>query len=564
MNQNKYFRFYFIIAFGILNIISLMLLFSALTFIFNFSLSWWHFPLSIFSSIAINYFASKYYFEAEFKSVFYKTSLILLILLVLSVLFGLYIYDISWDGQAYHQEMIIQLKEGWNPFYSQLPSSTIHSIWLNHYGKGAEIPQSAIYAFLNKIEAGKATNILLMLTSYLLCVYMLSKINELSALKIYIISFLFALNPVAINNMFTYYVDGQVASLLSCLFLVCCMLYVEEDKYKYILFSAIILITVNIKFTSVVFTILFILGLIIALIYKKNIIKLKKVLISASLSLIIGICLVGYNPYVTNTINNGNPFYPILGKDKIDIMLYNSPKGFPGKNRFEKLAISLFSRPDDILEETKRSPVIKIPFVIKKGDIHNSVGHDVRISGFGFLFEEIILLSVGILCSILFLGLAEYRRCLLYIICVLLFSIFIISEAWWARYVPQLWFVPLIILIGSELIQHEFLKYIRTAMYILLLINSVFIMALCIKSNIHESVRIVSQLNQLKSTNKNVIVFFGPFRSIRERLSEHNIKYTENNISGDKNVVNIEGSYGRATIKLEDIAEDEPKSIIVR
>src|SRR4030042_3632633 len=29
-------------------------------------------------------------------------------------------FDISYDGQAYHQEALLQLNRGWNPFYEQL------------------------------------------------------------------------------------------------------------------------------------------------------------------------------------------------------------------------------------------------------------------------------------------------------------------------------------------------------------------------------------------------------------------------------------------------------------
>jgi len=563
MIRNKYFAYYFILSFGILNMICVMLLFSALTFSLNLSLSWWHFPLSVCSSIFINYFASKYYFGKEYKSFFYKTSVIILIIILFTIIVGISIYDISWDGQEYHQETIIQLKEGWNPYYSILNHNVPYHYLINHYGKGAEIPQATIYAFTNKIQAGKATNILLLLASYFLCAYVLSGFNKLSTFKIHFISSLFALNPITINQMFTYYIDGQVGSLLCCQFIVSYMLYENFDKYKLLLFGSIIIVLVNIKFTCIPFAGIFIIGLLIVLFYRNKII-LKKVFIVSLLCSTIGVCFVGYNPYVTNTIDHNNPFYPLLGKNKIDIMKSNSPKEFSDKNRFEKFAISILSRPDNILEITNRFPVIKIPFMLHKEDIFNSLGVDQRISGFGFLFEEIMLLAIGIFCCILYFSWAEFGRCLTYQTGVLLFSVFIISEAWWARYVPQIWFMCLIIFLVAELSNYNYIRKLGSVSIILMIINSYCIMALTFMYNVKDTVNIDYQLAQIKSVNDTMKVNFGAFNSIRMRFIEQEIKYIEEDISIDNNAVLIEGSCGGAFVRLGDIPENVPKPFIMK
>jgi type IV secretory pathway VirB2 component (pilin) len=486
-----------------------------------------------------------------------------LVILIFSIIIGKSIYDNSWDGQEYHQETIIQLKEGWNPYYSKLNSNVPYFYLINHYGKGAEIPQATIYAFINKIQAGKATNILLLLASYFLCAHALYGIKKLSTFNIHLVSSLFAFNPVTTNQIFTFYIDGQVGSLLCCLLIVSYMLYNSFDKYKLLLFSSIVIILLNIKFTCVPFAGVFILGLLIAL-YCNNKNIFRKVLIVASLSSIISIGFVGYNPYITNTINHGNPFYPLLGKNKKDIMTGNSPKGFNNKNRFENIAISIFSHPDNILEVTNRSPVMKYPFMLNKEDIFNSIGVDKRISGFGFLFEEILLLAIAIYCSILLFSWAEFGRCLTYIIGVLLFSIFIISEAWWARYVPQLWLVCLIICIAANLNKYMFIKNLGYILLILIMFNSYCIMALAFIYNVKDTVNYEYQLTQIKKLNDTIKVNFGAFNSVRMRFIEQNINYIEENISiGDNNVVFIEGSCG-ALVKLTDIPEDLPKPFIMK
>ena len=70
--------------------------------------------------------------------------------------------------------------------------------------------------------------------------------------------------------------------------------------------------------------------------------KAKEITIAATLSLSIGIGLVGYNPYITNSIHHKNPFYPAAGKGKIELMADAVFAGFLDRNRFEKLVISTF------------------------------------------------------------------------------------------------------------------------------------------------------------------------------------------------------------------------------
>jgi hypothetical protein len=56
----------------------------------------------------------------------------------------------------------------------------------------------------------------------------------------------------------------------------------------------------------------------------------------------------------------------------------------------------------------------------------------------------------------------------------ILFSVLIISEAWYARYVPQLWFFPLVLLMASEVVSGKWISKIRSGLYILMLLNISF------------------------------------------------------------------------------------------
>ena len=63
------------------------------------------------------------------KSVFAQSAVLFLLLVLLSIAAVTFIYDASYDGMAYHEEGVIRLREGWNPFHTVLPlDATIPSL----------------------------------------------------------------------------------------------------------------------------------------------------------------------------------------------------------------------------------------------------------------------------------------------------------------------------------------------------------------------------------------------------------------------------------------------------
>lgn len=64
--------------------------------------------------------------------------------------------------------------------------------------------------------------------------------------------------------------------------------------------------------------------------------------------------MVGYAPYVKNTITKGHPFYPLFGKEKIDIITSNQPYDFQEKGTIEKFMTSMFAKCSNIHLERRR------------------------------------------------------------------------------------------------------------------------------------------------------------------------------------------------------------------
>ncbi|HMH20616.1 MAG TPA: hypothetical protein VK563_02515, partial [Puia sp.] len=424
---------YFLVSFCLLTTIAFILLIASLSFIPGGVLSWWHFPLSFMLAAGCTYAAAGFSMKEERIAYFLKAMLIVIPIFVLSILLAAFIYDTSADGLVYHQEAVFQLSSGWNPMHKELPDSVSQAIWINHYAKGAELPQAAIYSFTHKIETGKATNILLIAAGYFLSLSVLCRWNILSYKRSVLLSALLVLNPVTVNQVFTYYLDGQVASLLLCFLAVCILLFRDTNRYHLLLLASIMIITVNIKFTAVVFVGIFCIGFLAFLLICKKAQAFRRVLYTMAIAGAVGLLLVGYNPYVINTRSYHHPFYPLMGRSHIEIIGQSYPMGFAEKGRFGKFFVSYFSHTDNegSWPWSKRAPSLKIPLAISKTDIQGARTEDTRVAGFGPFFSGIFLLSLVLfLIGARYYPGKSYLERTFYVLGIIFISVFAIPEAW--------------------------------------------------------------------------------------------------------------------------------------
>ncbi|MCD8182053.1 MAG: hypothetical protein LUE99_01975 [Bacteroides sp.] len=141
--------------------------------------------------------------------------LIYIIIVAVSLLVSSFTYDYSYDGIAYHQDCILQLKEGWNPFYVHHATGARHEMWVNHYARGLETIQATVYAMTNEIESGKAINIILVISSYCFMNYFFKSVySEWKRKKRLFYTAIFTFSPVVVAQWFTYYIDFSTYSLL--------------------------------------------------------------------------------------------------------------------------------------------------------------------------------------------------------------------------------------------------------------------------------------------------------------------------------------------------------------
>ncbi|HXB31743.1 MAG TPA: hypothetical protein VNW49_18100 [Puia sp.] len=546
-----------------MNTIVLSFVLLCLTFISGHGLAAWHFPLAFILALLINYLAARHFYPGEFFPVFIRTTLIILIIILISIFISGLFYDISPDGQMYHMESAIQMKAGWNPFKKELPIELNQAIWLNHYGKGVEDPQATIYAFTNRLETTKSTNFILLAASFCLCMSFLVRLNRFSFRKCILFSTLMAFNPVTFYQLLNTYLDGQLASFLLCFIAIACLLYLEANRYFLILLASILIILINIKFTALVFAGIFTTGMLLAFIVGKRWQAFKRAFVVSSIATIFAVGVVGYFPYMINILQYHDIFYPGLKVLKSEAAKFTVPR-LIHKNQFSKFIISFFSHTDNLRLTSTKDPVIraKIPFMFDKTDIFNaSKPYVVYMAGLGPFFSGICLSAIFIF-GYWFWRLKNWRTALPFIIMsgTILLSVLIISEAWYARYVPQLWFFPLVLLIASEADQGRIIRKIRHFLYILMIVDISFCLA-SFPYVYYKTAQIKYELDQLKASKKIIPVEFTYFTSNRARFIEYDIPFREVPIPNNSATFMSSSS---TKIIPPAIMPDLPKSLVLR
>ena len=556
-------NWWFLTGAALVNTIVFSFILLSLTFIMGHGLGAWHFPFAIILSLLLNYFAARYFMPGEYIRAFTRSSLTILLVILLSIFISTLFYDISFDGQMYHLESALQMKAGWNPFKKELPPNINQAIWLNHYGKGVEGPQATIYALTNLIESTKATNFILTAGSFCLSLSLLLRLNRFSVRKNFLFSILFAFNPVSFYQLLSTYVDGQLCSFLLCFIVVACFLFLEINRYYLLLLALILIMIINIKFTSIVFAFIFTFGMLFIFLISKGWKAFKSLFIVCSIASAFAIGVIGYFPYVMNTLQFHDPLYPGM-KVLQSEAAKQTPESFINRNRFSKFFTSFFSHTDDLHLYLNKDPAIpsKIPFTLNKTDVYNAAKpFVVHMAGFGPFFSGICI-SALVLFSLFLWRLKEWKSWIpvFGLIVTVLFSVLLISEAWFARYVPQLWFVPLFLLIVSESDRRKTISVFRNGVYLIMLLNISFCLA-AFPYLYFKSAKIKFELDQLKASKQIIPVQFTYYTSNRARFLENEIPYREVNIPDSNAVFMINSS---TKYLVPSVMPDLPKPWVMR
>ena len=539
MQKNNIYNFGFII----LGFIFFNIIITSIFFIFNIRISNINFILSCFLTIIFSYFIfrkDKY----NIKKILLNT--ILLIILITSSIFAMgKIYDSSYDGNNYHKVAIGEIKNGWNPVFQDIDKFNINkknniilndtsSIWTNHYAKGYYMYAANVYSVTGNIECGKSFNVLLGLSLFfILLSFLLTKFSKTFSI---IISILITCNPIFTAQLFLFYNDLNVASLLFLLLVTLTIIIDVKNKFKFkfILLFMILSILINIKFSAFGYAGIYSLMFFIYICFnkKQRKINFKKIMICGILSLLVGIFIIGLSTYVKNTINYKQPFYPLVGKNKQDIIINQIPEDFYKYNRFKKFFVANFSESINISKNSTEKIKYKIPLTTTKKELRELGTYDLRMGGYGVLFGGILILALLIISYYLVFKIKDKRykfintTTLLYFVGTIIL-ICIVSDTWWARYFPQLYLIPFIALFYLKLDKLKITKFIKFLIIILLIININFSSYIMFYKTISRNKIITNNINNYK---KDYIIDTKKFNGIIYNFYDNhgNIEYNKN------------------------------------
>ncbi|NBN99099.1 MAG: hypothetical protein EBV19_07680, partial [Flavobacteriia bacterium] len=184
-------------------------------------------------------------------------------------------FDVSFDGQWYHQDAIMFLSDGWDPIWDNaLVDSSVSgekACWVNSYPKASWFFQSGIFQLFGNVEYGKSLHLISLFSfAFLLFSFLQHRVN-LGFFKSLVLTLMMSISTITLGQLFSFYVDGVLFSFLG-IFLLLWIEYLLFDKkvFIWLVFSFIFL--VNLKFTGLVYALVFCgIGVVFKLIIERSI-----------------------------------------------------------------------------------------------------------------------------------------------------------------------------------------------------------------------------------------------------------------------------------------------------
>jgi len=360
-----------------------------------------------------------------------------------------------------------------NPLAAQIPGK--YPIWTEHFPKASWYFASSVIHLTGNYSLGKVYHPVLLCAAFFYLYATFLRMG-LSARDSFLAALVGACGPVQINQLSCFYVDGAMGSLTTMLIAAAANLLFKarrSDAYVAALAGCLL---VCLKFTGIAY--LGAIGLVWACLW----FWLRRrrgpspslpfrTWLAASALFILASVVIGFDPYITNVMERGNPLYPLVGPGKIEIINPSSPDMFndPAMTRVEKLGISIFSQSENVFGH--QAPLLKWPFTIHGGELGSFHAADLRIGAWGVWFS-------GALCiALLLYGLSQGWRLAWPTTCIIftLASVMTNPHAWWARYAPQIALLPLLLSLPALFSGKRWLRVAGRMSLLLLLINTTVI-----------------------------------------------------------------------------------------
>tara|TARA_R110002074_G_scaffold14142_5_gene49408 strand:- start:245 stop:1843 length:1599 start_codon:yes stop_codon:yes gene_type:complete len=482
----------------------LLYFFTQIVLLIGFSLTKINCLIIAISSIVISNFILK------IKRFLFYNSISIIVLLICFLLINQYI-DLTWDGQAYHQEITLRLADGWNPIKTK-----VSNIWVYHYPKSYETLGVFFYDLFGTVKAIKVTNIIFFIILFLYSNSYLKK--HFNKKETFIYSLIITFNPVFLGQLTSNLIDGFLYAIV--VILVISYLNIKKKSNYRIDFILAIIILINIKFTGLVFA-FFISAYILVneyLIAKSRTIKIKEFIF-----LTILIIPFLYSPYIKNNyLEKGHPLYPVMGDNNFAFIDNYEPDIIKPYHRINKVLISNFTTVTN-----RKEGEFKIPFTFSIRELQRFRNGNPRLGSFGVWWSGILIFSIFFYAYYVYIHrkkfkLSDYE----YIIAVIIFITLINKGGWWFRYTPFIWLIPLLLFLSIKRYQKS--KKAEITFSLIVFINGLLTLSISFGAIYLDTKRFEKKLLNLKSKNINSLkIDFGAFYGNKTLLKEYDISYVE-------------------------------------
>ena len=463
-----------------------------------------------------------------------------------TLLFASACYDVGWDGQYAHQSFIFFLAHGWNPLHEPIrviaPSFASTHSWLamgyfdgSLRGMGALLSASLV-SLTGFQEAGKAINFWFLLPAFLFAYTGLIRWGLGRTLSL-LIALAAALNPVALPLLLTYSLDAQLCALVTCLWGLSLNLWQRLTWMHSISFILSVLLLAFCKISGV--GLAFILGgglaSLIGLRHFRKYFKNGKVLLGIGIASLVAALFLFWTIDNLDLLRTRERSGTKLERYEAVFRKYLDPSFnlrvapfLKEYNPLTRLAISLFSQTN----HGNRGVLLKCPFAIHKREavIYLKLYEAPEIGGFGPWMGGACLLALGVL---LFLVNHHHRierasRAFWIVLIALIFISAAFLPMWLARYVPQLWLIPVSLAAMSSLyLDRGIGRWLMRMLIAALLGNILIILVLQTFSQWHVQCAMRRQLEQIAQLPQPIEIETkgGEYAPIELRLKEYGIRY---------------------------------------
>jgi hypothetical protein len=283
----------------------------------------------------------------------------------------------------------------------------------------------------------------------------------------------------------------------------------------------------NVKLTGIVYAGAFGAGFVVFEIASRGFRLAQKWAIALALSVVCGIVL-GFSPYITNYLQNHDIVRPLREareQKNHDPYKLQRPENMTKLSRLERLAASIFSRSNASGPPLRYE--YKIPFLVSRDELESIKVLDCRVGGFGPWFGGALILSLLVLGWRLYLRDAQAHWLMLPMGLVLA-TVLLNPESWWARFVPQTWILPLIPLWVTGTFKGPIaLRRLRQGALFVFAVNAVGVAALSLGYQVENARQVEYSMDRLLLLPGPLGVDFGPWDAAKHRFEARGIPFVD-------------------------------------